>query len=79
MKQTSVRGGTKLSGRNINLENIGKVLRIGASDRRRTDGRKFVVYSLMDWKPAKCVQKWGKYGQVLTTPRLPRAALIWIF
>ena len=32
MKQTSVRGGTKLSGRNINLENVGKVLRTSNSD-----------------------------------------------
>ena len=59
MKQTSVRGGTKLSGRNINPKNVGEVLRTGASDRRKTDGREFVVDSLMDWKPVKCMQKWG--------------------
>ena len=35
-------------GRNINLENVGRVLKIGASDRRKTDGRQFVVDSLMD-------------------------------
>ena len=50
MKQTSVGGGTemKLSGRNLNLENDGKVLRTSVSDRRKTDGRQFVVDSLMD-------------------------------
>ena len=58
MKQTSVREGTKLSERNINLENVGKVLWTGVSDRRKTDGGEFVVDSLMDWKPMKCTQKW---------------------
>ena len=42
LKQTSVRVGTKLLGRNINLENVGRVLKIGASDRRKTDGREFM-------------------------------------
>ena len=46
-------------GRNINLENVGEVLRTGASDRRKIDGREFVVDKLMDWKPVKCMQKWG--------------------
>ena len=58
MKQTIVRGGTKLSGRNINLENVSKVLRTGVSDKRRTDGREFVVDSLINWRPEKCIQKW---------------------
>ena len=49
LKQTIVRGGTKLSGRNINLENVSKVLRTGVSDKRRTDGREFVVDFLMDY------------------------------
>ena len=48
LKQTSVRVGTKLLGRNINLENVGRVLKIGASDRRKTDGREFVLDSLMN-------------------------------
>ena len=30
LKHTSFRGGAKLSGRNINLENVGKVLRTSA-------------------------------------------------
>ena len=59
MKQTSVTGGTNLSGRNFNLENVGKILRTGANDRRKTDGRKFVVDSLMDLRPVKCMKKWG--------------------
>ena len=59
LKQTVVRGGTKLTGRNIHFENVGKVLKTGASDRRKTDGREFVADSLMDWKPVKCIQKWG--------------------
>ena len=59
LKQRSVRGGTVLSGRNINLANVGKVLRTSASDKRKTDGREFVVDSLMDWKPVKCMQTWG--------------------
>ena len=59
LKETSVRGGTKLSRRNINLQNVGKALRTGASDRRKPDGRERVVDSLMDWKPMKCMQKWG--------------------
>ena len=59
MKRTSVRRKTKLSARHTNLENVGKVLRTGASDRRKTEGREFVVDSLMDWKPVKCMQKWG--------------------
>ena len=33
LKQTSVRGETKLSERNTNLENVGEVLRTSASDR----------------------------------------------
>ena len=48
----------KLSGRNINLENVGKILRTSVSDRRETDRREFVVDLLMDWKPVKCTQKW---------------------
>ena len=43
-------------GRNINLENVGKVLMTGASDRRKAAGRDFVVDSFMDWKPVKCMQ-----------------------
>ena len=34
MKQTSVRGGTNLLGKNKDLGDVGKVLRTGASDRR---------------------------------------------
>ena len=49
----SVRGGTELSGRNINLENASKVLRTSASDTRETDEREFVVDLLMDWRPVK--------------------------
>ena len=59
LKETSVRGRTKLSGRNINLEDVGKVLRTSASDRRETDGREYVVDSLVDWKPVTCIQMWG--------------------
>ena len=55
LKQTSVREGTKLSGRNINLESPGKVLRTDASNRRKADGRMFVVDSLMGWKLVKCM------------------------
>ena len=39
----------KLSGRKVNLENVNKVLRTSASDRRETDGREFVVDFLMDY------------------------------
>ena len=53
MKQRIIRAGTKLSGRNINLENVGQVLRTGAGDRSKTDGREFVVDSLKDWKPVE--------------------------
>ena len=56
MKQTNVRGGIEPLGRNINLENVGKVLMTGASDRRKAAGRDFVVDSFMDWKPVKCMQ-----------------------
>ena len=45
----TVRGGVKLSGRKVNLENVNKVLRTSASDRRETDGREFVVDFLMDY------------------------------
>ena len=40
-------------GKNTNLENVGKVPRTGASDRRKIDGTEFVVDSLVDWKPVK--------------------------
>ena len=59
----SVREGIKLLGKNTNLENVGKVPRTGASDRRKTDGREFVVESLMGWKPVKCMQKCGNMVQ----------------
>ena len=58
MKLTSVTGGTKLSGRYVNLENVGKVLRTGPGDRRKTDRKEIVTDSLMDWKPVKGMQKW---------------------
>ena len=47
-----------MSGRKINLENVGKVLRTSARNRRKTDGRECIVDSLMDLKPVKCMQKW---------------------
>ena len=47
-------------GRTINAENVGEILRTYASDRRETEGRKFAVDSLMDWKPVECMHKWGK-------------------
>ena len=53
LKQMRVRGETKLLGKNVNLENVGKVLRTNATDRRETDGREFIVDSLMDWKPVR--------------------------
>ena len=43
------RGEVQLSGRKVNLENVSKVLRTSASDRRETDGREFVVDFLMDY------------------------------
>ena len=78
LKQTSVRGGTVLSGRNINLENVGKVLRTSASDRRKPDGREFVVDSLMDWKPAKSMLKWRKWSS-FDDLKSTQAAFFWIF
>ena len=64
-KQTGVRGGTELSGRNTNAESVGKgILRTRASDIRETGGEQFAVDSLVDWKPADCLQKLGKYGLI---------------
>ena len=37
LKQMSVRGGTKLSGRNINLENVGKVLTMPGTEEKRME------------------------------------------
>ena len=55
LKQTSVRGGAELSGSNTNLEDVSKVLRTQASNRRETDV--CVVDSLTDWKPVGRVRK----------------------
>ena len=62
----------KLSGRNINLENVNKVLRTGASDIRKTDRREFVVDSLM------YMLKWGNMVKS-DDLKITRAALFWIF
>ena len=67
-----------LSGRNINLANVGKVLRTSASDRRKPDGREFVVDSLMDWKPAKSMLKWRKWSS-FDDLKIIRAELFLIF
>ena len=67
MKQTSVRGATKLSGRNVKLENFGKALMTGASDRRKTDGRGFVVDSLDGLDASEVHAEVGKHCQVLMT------------
>ena len=62
----------KLSGRNINLENVNKVLRTGASDIRKTDGREFVVDSLM------YMLKWGNMVKS-DDLKITQAALFCIF
>ena len=55
----SIRGGTKLSRRNINLEDVSTVLRTQPSNRRETDGGMDVVDSVTDWKPMESMQKRG--------------------
>ena len=68
LKQTSVGGGTELLGRNINLENTGKVLRTCASNRRKADGR--VSSWFTDGLEASDVHsEAGKHGHVLKTWR----------
>ena len=62
----------KLSGGNINLENVNKVMRTSASDIRKTDGREFVVDSLM------YMLKWGNMVKS-DDLKITRAALFWIF
>lgn len=52
LKQTSVQGGTKPSGRNTNLEAVGKVLRTQPSDIQETGGEEFVDDSPTDRKPS---------------------------
>lgn len=37
-----------MSERNVNLENVGRALRTGDSDRRETDGREFLVHTLLE-------------------------------
>ena len=57
LKQTSNRWETKLLEKNINLEDISKVLRACASNKRETDRGTFVADSLTDWKPVERMQK----------------------
>ena len=52
-----IRGGTELSERTINPENVGMVLRPTPVTEKGTRGKDFVVDSLMDWKPVKNQQK----------------------
>ena len=59
LKQTSVQGGTKLSGRNTNLEAVGKMLRTQPSDIQETGGEEFVDDSPTDRKPIY-MKKQGK-------------------
>ena len=52
LKQTGIRDlKNELSGRNMNLENVDKVLRICASNRREADGGESVVDLLIGRKP----------------------------
>ena len=51
-----------LSGRNINLENVGKLLRTSASYKR--ERRQFAVDSVTDWKPVKCRHMWGTWSSL---------------
>lgn len=46
-----------MSGGNINRKGVSRAVRTRASNRRETGGRKFVVDSLIDWKPVEHMQK----------------------
>ena len=58
LKQMSVRGGTELSGRNINIEDVSKAsgTRLNQSQKRNR-WKKLVVDSLTDWQPVECMLK----------------------
>lgn len=62
--------GMELSGGNINHKGVSRTVRTKASNRRETGGRKFVVDSLIDWKPVEHMQKGVKPADVLVTRRL---------
>ena len=54
----SVRGETELSGRNINTEDVSKVLGTRLSQlQKRNRWKKLVVDSLTDWQPVECMLK----------------------
>ena len=71
LKQTSVRGGVKLSGKNTNLENVGNVSKTGASDRRKTDGREFCSWFVDGLEASERHAEVGKHAPVLMIWRLP--------
>ena len=54
----SVRGRTELSGRNINTEDVSKVLETRLSQsQKRNRWKKLVVNSSTDWQPVECMLK----------------------
>ena len=58
LKQMSVRGETELSGRNINTEDVSKVLGTRLSQsQKRNRWKKLVVDSSTDWQPVVCMLK----------------------
>ena len=48
-KQTSIKGGTELSERHINVEDVSQAPRTQGSNKRETDGKQFMANT--DWKP----------------------------
>ena len=58
LKQMSVRGETELSGRNINTEDVSKVLGTRLSQSQKGNRwKKLVVDSSTDWQPVECMLK----------------------
>ena len=54
----NVRGETELSGRNINTEDVSKVLETRLSQsQKRNRWKKLAVDSLTDWQPVECMLK----------------------
>ena len=54
----SVRGETELLGRNINTEDVSKVLETRLSQsQKRNRWKKLVVNSSTDWQPVECMLK----------------------